>query len=292
MQSYPAHAAMVLFVFALLFVLLIFPQQYVIAHSGWSATHTEEVNPYSQLLKLRPSYIDQDLAPTYPRNKSSAPEAPTMLLLFSGAVGMIIRFAQKSFRAFKRVIDITLSLFAIIVGLPLFLIIALLVRATSQGPIIYRQERVGRRGKHFMMLKFRSMTVDAEKGTGVVWAKKNDPRVTAVGGILRKTHLDELPQFLNVLVGEMSIVGPRPERPEIVNSLKYSIADYEKRLEILPGITGLAQVLHRADESLSDVRKKVKYDLLYIKKMCWLMELRILISTIFVMLTGTVVKFN
>jgi exopolysaccharide biosynthesis polyprenyl glycosylphosphotransferase len=205
---------------------------------------------------------------------------------------MIIRFAQKSFRAFKRAMDRILSLTAILLGLPVLLFIALLVRVTSKGPVIYRQERVGKGGKNFMMLKFRTMTVDAEKGTGAVWAQKNDPRVTPVGGILRKTHFDELPQLFNVLKGDMSIVGPRPERPEIVAKLKKSITDYERRLEILPGITGLAQVLHRADESLSDVRKKVKYDILYIKKMCWWMELRIMASTVFVVLTGTVVKFN
>jgi lipopolysaccharide/colanic/teichoic acid biosynthesis glycosyltransferase len=143
-----------------------------------------------------------------------------------------------------------------------------------------------------MMLKFRTMTVDAEKGIGAVWAKENDPRVTPIGSILRKTHLDELPQFFNVLMGEMNIVGPRPERPEIVKDLRKNIADYDKRLEILPGITGLAQVLHRADESLQDVRRKVKYDLFYIKKMCWLMEIRVLTSTMFVMLTGKTVQFN
>jgi lipopolysaccharide/colanic/teichoic acid biosynthesis glycosyltransferase len=114
--------------------------------------------------------------------------------------------------------------------------------------------------------------------------------VTPVGVILRKMHLDELPQLFNVLKGEMSIVGPRPERPEIVKTLKETISDYEKRLSVLPGITGLAQVLHRYDETIADVRKKVKYDLLYIKRMCWLGEMRILALTCFVMLTGRVAR--
>jgi lipopolysaccharide/colanic/teichoic acid biosynthesis glycosyltransferase len=122
-----------------------------------------------------------------------------------------------------------------------------------------------------------------------VWAKQNDPRVTPIGGLLRKTHLDELPQLFNVLKGEMSIVGPRPERPEMVQTLKQTIVDYEKRLAVLPGITGLAQVMHRYDETIMDVRKKVKYDLLYIKKMCWLAEMRIAALTCVVMLTGKAV---
>ncbi len=137
-----------------------------------------------------------------------------------------------------------------------------------------------------MILKFRSMCADAEKGTGAVWAKANDARLTPIGGLLRKSHMDELPQLLNVLKGEMSIVGPRPERPEIVKDLKLVISDYDKRLAVLPGITGMAQVMNRYDETISDVRKKVKYDILYIKKMCWLVEMRIMALTCVVMITG------
>jgi lipopolysaccharide/colanic/teichoic acid biosynthesis glycosyltransferase len=238
------------------------------------------------------SSIEQNNFSAQPLSKSHAPEPPTLLLFISGVTAMIIRFARKSFRAFKRVLDPVLALTAIAICSPLFIVIAFLVRITSEGPVIYLQERVGKRGKSFMMFKFRTMSVDAEKGIGAVWAKQNDPRVTQVGGILRTTHFDELPQLLNVLKGEMSIVGPRPERPQIVKDLRKSIVDYDKRLAVLPGITGLSQVLHRADESINDVRKKVKYDLLYIKKMCWLMELRVMTSTVFVMLSGKSVRFN
>ena len=253
---------------------------------------SEQVKSYPLQQPDLTSYTIKDQLPIQPNGKSHAPEPPTMILLMGGVLGMIIRFAQMSFRACKRGMNRVLSLLAIIMTAPLLLLIALLIRVTSKGSVIYRQKRVGKYGHNFMMLKFRTMTVDAEKGVGAVWAKENDPRVTPIGGILRKTHLDELPQFFNVLMGEMNIVGPRPERPEIVKDLRKNIADYDKRLEILPGITGLAQVLHRADESLQDVRRKVKYDLFYIKKMCWLMEIRVLTSTMFVMLTGKTVQFN
>ena len=130
------------------------------------------------------------------------------------------------------------------------------------------------------------MFLDAEKNTGAVWAQENDPRITPVGRILRKTHIDEIPQLLNVITGEMSIVGPRPERPEIVKDLKALIHDYENRLSVKPGITGLAQVKHKYDETIEDVKKKIKYDLLYIRKMCWLVEMRIIAQTFIVALTG------
>ena len=225
----------------------------------------------------------------FPRlDKSYAPEHGTFFLFFGGLAGMLLRFAQRSFRMFKRTMDYMIALTATIVAAPIFLLIAVLVKTTSKGPIFYRQCRVGKDGCHFMILKFRSMCVDAEKGTGAVWAKANDPRLTPVGNFLRKSHLDELPQLINVLKGEMSIVGPRPERPEIVKDLQVMIADYDKRLYVLPGITGLAQVMNRYDETITDVRRKVKYDILYIKKMCWLVEMRVLALTCLVMLTGKV----
>lgn len=224
------------------------------------------------------------------RQRSHAPEMPTVLLFLSGMVGMIVHAARVSFRAAKRALDYVISAVAILVASPLLIVIAILVKLTSKGPAIYRQERVGLNGKTFFIYKFRSMTVDAEKGTGAVWAKQNDPRVTPFGSFMRKTHLDELPQLFNVLKGEMSLVGPRPERPEMVKTLKQTICDYEKRLAVLPGITGLAQVRHRYDETLDDVRKKVKYDIFYIKKMCWLTEMRIVALTCVMMLTGKVLR--
>ena len=152
--------------------------------------------------------------------------------------------------------------------------------------MFFKQNRVGKGGKLFMMYKLRTMRLDAEEGSGPVWAKENDPRLIRGGLVIRKLHLDEFPQLLNVLKREMSIVGPRPERPVFVDSLSKEIPDYKKRLKVNPGITGLAQVWHKYDESLKDVKKKIKYDLLYIRKMCFLVDLRILFRTVIAAASG------
>ena len=229
------------------------------------------------------------LAPITPQpspQKSHAPEPSSLFLILSGTMGVIIRFARKSFARFKRALDLFLSVLGLTITAPILSLAALLIRLSSKGPVIYKQNRVGKNGTIFSIYKLRTMRVDAEKNTGAVWAKANDPRITPLGRILRKTHIDEIPQLLNVIEGEMSIVGPRPERPEIVRDLKVLIRDYEERLKVKPGITGLAQVKHKYDETIEDVKKKIKYDLLYIKRMCWLVEMRILAQTFVVALTG------
>ena len=233
-----------------------------------------------------PQYIADSSSVPAARQRSHAPEPSTMFLVLSGLGGMIVRYAQKSFIKFKRIMDYVLALVGLTITAPLLILVGVLIKFTSRGPIVYKQERVGEKGKIFKIYKLRTMNVDAEKGTGAVWAKKNDPRITTLGRILRKSHIDEIPQLWNVIRGEMSIVGPRPERPEMVMGLKELIKDYEKRLQIKPGITGLAQIYQRYDETIEDVRKKVKYDLLYIRKMCWLVELRIMAQTFVVALTG------
>ncbi len=215
-----------------------------------------------------------------------APEPSTLFLLLSGLSGVIVRFARKRFEEFKRLVDIILSVLGLFVLSPIIILSALLIKLTSSGPVVYRQDRMGKNGLIFKIYKLRTMYQDAEKYTGVVWAKKNDPRITPVGRMLRKMHIDELPQLLNVLKGEMSIVGPRPERPELVRDLKTVIRDYEKRLQVKPGITGMAQVWHKYDETIQDVKKKIKFYLLYIRRMCFLADLRILASTVVVVLTG------
>ena len=220
------------------------------------------------------------------QQKVRAPEPTTIMLFLGGIAGIIVRFVRKSFVKFKRFLDLILSISGMLICAPILILAAILIKLHSRGPIIYKQNRVGKNGNIFRIYKLRSMCLDAEKETGAVWARTNDPRVTTVGRLLRKTHIDEIPQLLNVIKGEMSIVGPRPERPEMVRDLKKLIHDYEMRMEVKPGITGLAQVWHKYDETIEDVKKKIKYDVLYIKKMCLLADLQILAQTFRVVLTG------
>lgn len=236
--------------------------------------------------KIETTYTPEPISPTPAPQKSHAPEASTLFLLLGGLSGMIVRFARKRFEEFKRASDIFLSVLGLTVASPILIFAAILIKLNSKGPVLYKQDRVGQNGQIFRIYKLRTMRINAEKGTGAVWAKENDPRITTVGRVLRKMHIDEIPQLFNVIKGEMSIVGPRPERPEIVRDLKTLIRDYEKRLQIKPGITGFAQVWHKYDETIEDVKKKIKYDLLYIKKMCLLVDLRILANTFIVVLTG------
>lgn len=182
--------------------------------------------------------------------------------------------------------DIVISTLALIILAPLCLLIVILIKITSRGPVFYSQTRSGKDGKPFEIYKFRTMKTDAEKESGPVWAKAQDNRITPVGNFLRKSRIDEIPQFINVLKGDMSVIGPRPERPIFIKKLEGQISDYRRRLSVKPGITGLAQVYHRYDENISDVRKKVKYDILYIKKLCFLTDFRIIMRTIGVILTG------
>jgi exopolysaccharide biosynthesis polyprenyl glycosylphosphotransferase len=188
--------------------------------------------------------------------------------------------------ALKRTVDVLASAMILVVGSPIWLLVALLVKIDSPGPVLYKQERVGRGGKIFRMLKFRSMHSDAEKQSGPVWASKRDPRVTGVGKIIRRLHFDEVPQFVNVLRGDMSLVGPRPERPFFVEKLSSELPLYRRRLKVRPGITGWAQVKYKYDESIEDVKVKLKYDLFYIENMSWRMDLKILFNTFYVMLAG------
>jgi Undecaprenyl-phosphate glucose phosphotransferase len=179
----------------------------------------------------------------------------------------------------KRAMDMVLSLIALVILSPLMALIAVLVKLTSPGPIFYRQERCGLNGKSFSMLKFRSLRQDAEKETGAVWAKKNDDRRTALGAFLRKTSLDELPQLWNVLMGDMSLVGPRPERPVFITQFTRTIPNYMSRHCVKAGITGWAQVHGwRGNTSL---RKRIEYDLYYITHWTPWLDMRILWMTIF-----------
>jgi exopolysaccharide biosynthesis polyprenyl glycosylphosphotransferase len=189
-------------------------------------------------------------------------------------------------RVVKRLIDIVFSLAVIVIAFPLCLLIAAAIVLNGRGPILYSQERVGKKGKHFHIYKFRTMVTDAEKHSGPVWASKNDPRVTGVGRILRKLRLDELPQLLNILKGDMALVGPRPERPYFVEKLKSIYPLYMRRLSIRPGITGWAQVKGTYDQTLEDVRTKLEYDLFYLENMSLRMDLKIILNTVHIVLRG------
>jgi len=214
----------------------------------------------------------------------------------------------------KRALDITGSIFGIICATPFFLLIPILIKLDSPGPVFFRQERIGKNrrrsnrrditipdnierrkndrrrnpgyGLPFMIYKFRTMRQDAEKHTGPVWASKRDPRITRVGAFLRATRIDEIPQLINIFKGEMSLVGPRPERAFFIDKLKDSINDYEKRLLVRPGLTGLAQVEHKYDESEEDTVIKVKYDLSYIYGLNIFRDFKIILKTIYVVLAA------
>jgi len=196
----------------------------------------------------------------------------------------------------KRGLDLAIAALALLLTAPLWPLIALAIRLDSPGPALFRQLRVGRsladRTELFVMLKFRSMREDAEGGTGAVWAKAHDPRVTRLGRLLRRSRLDELPQLVNVLRGEMSIIGPRPERPEITASLARALPQFPSRTQnIRPGITGLAQVSQGYDTCLDDVRRKLAFDQAYARGLgfpgAWLlMDASIVLRTVFVMAKG------
>lgn len=198
--------------------------------------------------------------------------------------------------AAKRALDVVVATIGLIVTAPLWPLIAIVIRIDSPGEIFYRQIRVGRMlGNHtelFQIIKFRSMRHDAERGTGAVWAQRSDPRVTRVGRFLRKTRLDELPQMLNVLYGDMSVVGPRPERPALYGRLEREVPFFiDRTAGLRPGVTGMTQVRQGYDNSIEDVRRKVAYDAAYAMQLAtipgwFLADLSIMFATVRIMITG------
>ncbi|HOP08258.1 MAG TPA: sugar transferase [candidate division Zixibacteria bacterium] len=233
---------------------------------------------------------------------------PTMLMKRESAMSYV-------FRITKRFVDIAGALIGLLLTLPVFIVLPILIKLDSRGPVFYSQARVGEnRRKHsrrycqktdlsedrrnrdrrrsdaggrvFKVMKFRTMVNNAEKASGPVWATKNDPRITRLGRFMRKTRLDEIPQFINVLVGDMSLVGPRPERPKFVADLSQKIDDYERRLDVKPGLTGLAQVSCGYDTSIESVARKLEYDLKYIDEWSPWLDFKILCRTVIVVVTG------
>lgn len=186
---------------------------------------------------------------------------------------------------FKRAIDLVVAILGLLISSPIMVAVAIAIRMDSTGPVIYSQTRVGLQGKWFSVLKFRSMRTDAEVG-GAQWAVTNDPRATRVGRFIRKYRLDELPQWINVVRGDMSLVGPRPERPEFVEELCRHISYYDERHSVRPGLTGWAQVQYQYGSSVEDAIRKMEYDLFYLKNMSISFDIAILIKTVRIVLGG------
>jgi len=214
---------------------------------------------------------------------------------------------------FKRGVDLVGAMVGLILTAPLFVVLPIIIKLDSPGPVFYRQSRVGHnrrrterrqgsnsalgrtvrdrrrgdlKGRPFNVIKFRTMVADAEKKCGPVWATQNDPRITRLGRFMRKTRLDEIPQFINVLLGQMSLVGPRPERPVFVMELCSQVENYDKRLTVKPGLTGLAQIENGYDSSVASVVRKVHYDLEYIQNWSLWQDVKIMLRTVVVVVTG------
>jgi exopolysaccharide biosynthesis polyprenyl glycosylphosphotransferase len=201
-------------------------------------------------------------------------------LIFTGR-GRQVRLAAMTRSGVHRLV----ALIGAILSLPLVVLTAILIKADSRGPVFYKQERIGKNGRPFVLTKFRSMKLDSEKA-GPVWASKGDERTTRVGRIIRKIRVDEIPQFWNILRGEMSFVGPRPERPHFVAQLAEEIPYYEQRHLIAPGLTGWAQIKYPYGASVEDARQKLQYDLFYIKNHSLFLDALILFETIKIILFG------
>ena len=238
--------------------------------------------PVSELLELRfAGNVIEEVANTYERvcGRVCLKEIRPSQLIFSGELG-----PRPQNLLYQRITNVIAALIGIVLSFPLMLLTALAVRLSSPGPVLYRQTRVGLDDTLFTVYKFRSMRVDAETGTGPVWAQKDDPRVTTVGRIIRRIRFDELPQLFNVLRGEMSMVGPRPERPEFVKALNEQIPYYRQRHCVRPGITGWAQISYKYGDTLEDTITKLEYDLYYIKNMSTSLDTYIIFHTLKAML--------
>jgi sugar transferase (PEP-CTERM system associated) len=236
--------------------------------------------PIDELLQAKLAGVRvEDAATTYERmtGKILVDNLKPSWLIFSDGFQ-----ASRATRLAKRLFDVTGALVGIVVAAPIMLLTALAIRLESSGPVLYCQERVGENGRLFTLCKFRSMRLDAEQGTPI-WASDHDDRVTRVGRFIRLTRLDELPQFWNVLRGEMSFVGPRPERPFFVQQLADAIPFYTARHAVKPGVTGWAQVRYRYGSSVDDALEKLRYDLYYMKHLSLVFDLTILVDTVKVM---------
>lgn len=208
------------------------------------------------------------------------PEPITIIGVGAGLLGLMTQLARRYFALAKEVVDIVLGFIALVLALPVLGLCALIIRLSSKGPVFFTQNRVGKGGKLFKMHKLRTMYVDAESASGAVWASKEDTRIVATCRWIRRSHMDELPQLINVVKGDMSLVGPRPERPQILAELEKRYPQVRRRLSVRPGITGLAQIRNGYDTSIDAFRHKLEADLEYIERRNWSTEIRILAATL------------
>lgn len=213
---------------------------------------------------LRSEDVGRRTTHAEPQPKTTADHLPAIASPYFNGNGLLSR---------------TVALLLFVASLPMIVATIVAVKITSPGPAVFKQTRVGRRGRQFVMYKIRTMRLDAEAATGPVWTQNNDPRVTWLGRWVRKLHLDEFPQLINVIKGEMAIIGPRPERPEFTQKLQVALPDYLDRLAVRPGITGLAQINLPPDTDLESVRRKLSLDLMYVREGSLWLDLRILACT-------------
>jgi lipopolysaccharide/colanic/teichoic acid biosynthesis glycosyltransferase len=232
-----------------------------------------EVIPLS--IKTSPEQARPDVLPLEPKSRPRLRKSSDGRL----ASPLAVTPRRPRYVAFKAVLEFAFALVLLVPAAPLIVLTGFLVKLTSRGPMFYTQRRVGLHGRIFTIYKIRSMVHDCESLTGPRWAIPGDPRVTRVGQFLRRTHLDELPQLVNVLRGEMSLIGPRPERPEFVPWLERALPSYPSRLNVRPGVTGLAQIKLAPDTDLNSVRRKLAYDLHYVEHVSLWLDLRLLICT-------------
>jgi lipopolysaccharide/colanic/teichoic acid biosynthesis glycosyltransferase len=194
--------------------------------------------------------------------------------------------SNSQYRLVKRIFDALTAALLLVILSPIFLLVAVAVKVSSAGPVLFRQERLTEGGQRFQLIKFRSMVINAEEASGARFAVRHDPRVTPIGQFLRKTRLDELPQLINVLMGDMSLIGPRPERPELAQQFTQTIRRFPQRLSTKAGITGLAQVIQGYPDDVKGYRRKLGLDLLYIRNQSFLLDMWIALRTIGVIISG------
>ena len=223
--------------------------------------------------------LDTAHVPAVARAEDTVGLRPHHPAAYAARLAIAPSVAQRCYAPLRRALDFTAALTLMAFLAPILALVALLVRMTSRGPALYTQVRTGRGGREFTIYKIRTMVDNCESLTGPRWTMPGDPRITPVGWVLRRTHLDELPQLFNVLKGEMSLIGPRPERPEFVATLQRVLPGYAMRHDVLPGITGLAQVQLPPDTDIDSVRNKLEYDLYFVRRWGLWLDLRICVAT-------------